>query len=139
MFLFLQSFQLSLMQLTVKSIMQFAVWALILGYQCIEITSSSKIQTTSFLSCAIKASVCKDHSGKNNILCHRDLSYLESIWRFFFTWKQPRQNSNPTAHTDNIYSLVTFLCSFSFDVFSTSTSYPIESAAYNSIQACEKY
>ena len=120
------------MQLTVKSIMQFEVWAPILGYQCIEITSSSKIQTTSFLSCAIKASVCKDHSGKNNILCHRDLPYLESIWRGFFYMETATTKFKPyTTHSSDIYSPVTLLRSFSFLVFSASTNYPTERAAYN--------
>ena len=82
------------MAFTVWAAIHFGVWAPFLGYQCIEITFSSKIQTNFFFHVVLS----KPQHVKS--LRHRNLPYSDHLKGFFnFTCKQPWQYSNPKPHT----------------------------------------
>jgi len=89
---------------TVSSAVHFGVWALFLGYQCIEIRSLSKIQTNNFPHCTIKASTCKitQAKTKDNSGTHRNLPGWKN-WRYF---NQRIQVTSPFLYQVNFSALL---------------------------------
>ena len=77
-------------------------WSLssLLGYQCIEISSSSEIKTILFQRCTIKTSACKKSLRQKQMGTFSTQRLVEG---FFFTCKQPWQYLNLHLHYGDIY------------------------------------